>query len=158
MLMQFGFRRKMLYICIAKRREPVNPGLSPLFWLKINDFYLGDRKFYLGDKKFFGLERIFFGLGWCAHRLSRKIFGLEIIKYIKVFRTKKLGFNNSRKVLSTSWQCVGFTSRYCAEGLRFSWGSIARLVTSVIEPNLWCDRCECGLVSLKFYLRSMPSG
>ena len=71
---------------------------------------------------------------------------------------KKLGFNNSRKVLSTSWQCVGFTSRYSAEGLRFSWGSIARLVTSVIEPNLWCDRCECGLVSLKFYLRSMPSG
>ena len=31
MLMQFGFRRKMLYICIAKRREPVNNGLSPLF-------------------------------------------------------------------------------------------------------------------------------
>ena len=31
MLMQFGFRRKMLYICIAKRREPVNTGLSPLF-------------------------------------------------------------------------------------------------------------------------------
>ena len=37
-----------------------------LDWLKINDFYLGDRKFYLGDKNFFGLERIFFGLGWCA--------------------------------------------------------------------------------------------
>ena len=151
MLMQFGFRRKMLYICIAKRREPVNNGLSPLLWLKINDFYLG-------DKNFFGLERIFFGLSWCAHRLSRKIFGLEIIKYIKVFRTKKFGFNNCMKVLSTSWQCVGFTSRYSAEGLRFSWGSIARLVTSVIEPNLWCDRCECGLVSLKLYLRSMPSG
>ena len=31
MLMQFGFRLKMLYICIAKRREPVNTGLSPLF-------------------------------------------------------------------------------------------------------------------------------
>ena len=129
-----------------------------LDWLKINDFYLGDRKFYLGDKNFFGLERIFFGLSWCAQRLSRKIFGLEIIKYIKVFRTKKLGFNNSRKVLSTSWQCVGFTSRYCAKGLRFSWGSIARLGTSVIEPNIWCDRCEYGLVSLKLYLRSMPSG
>ena len=63
-----------------------------LDWLKINDFYLGDRKFYLGDKNFFGVERIFFGLGWCAHRLSRKIFGLEIIKYIKVLRTKKIWF------------------------------------------------------------------
>ena len=92
MLMQFGFRLKMLYICMAKRREPVNTGLSPFFWQKINDFYLVDRKFYLGDKKFFGLGRIFFGLGWCAQRLSRKIFGLEIIKDIKVFRTKKTWF------------------------------------------------------------------
>ena len=63
-----------------------------LDWLKINDFYLGDRKFYLGDKNFFGFERIFFGLSWCAHRLSRKNFGLEIIKYIKVFRPKKTWF------------------------------------------------------------------
>ena len=34
MLKQFGFRRKMLYICIAKRREPVNTGFSPLFFCK----------------------------------------------------------------------------------------------------------------------------
>ena len=35
MLMRFGFRGKMLYICIAKRREPVNTGFSPLFSAKI---------------------------------------------------------------------------------------------------------------------------
>ena len=34
MLMQFGFRLKMLYICMAKRREPVNTGLSPFFGKK----------------------------------------------------------------------------------------------------------------------------
>ena len=34
MLKQFGFRRKMLYICIAKRREPVKTGFSPLFSAK----------------------------------------------------------------------------------------------------------------------------
>ena len=47
MLKRFGFRRKMLYICIAKRRRPVNKGFSPLFLPKIGDFYLVDRNFYL---------------------------------------------------------------------------------------------------------------
>ena len=72
MLRRFGFWPKMLYLCIAKRREPVNTGLSPLFWLKIMVFYLVDRKIYLGDKNFSWLGRIFFGLGWCALRLLRK--------------------------------------------------------------------------------------
>ena len=68
MLKRFGFRRKMTYLCIAKRREPVNTGFSPLFWLEIKVFNLGDRKFYLRDKNFFGLDTIFFGLGRCAKR------------------------------------------------------------------------------------------
>ena len=69
MLMQFGFRRKKQYLCIAKRREPANTGFSPLFCPKISDFYLRDRKFYLRDKNFFGLGTIFFGPDRCAqHR------------------------------------------------------------------------------------------
>ena len=31
MLKAFGFRGKMLYLCIAKRRTPINKGFSPLF-------------------------------------------------------------------------------------------------------------------------------
>ena len=35
MLIRFGFRQNILYICIAKRREPVSKGFSPLFsWEK----------------------------------------------------------------------------------------------------------------------------
>ena len=64
MLKQFGFRRKMLYLCIAKRREPMDSGFSPLFGLEIRVFYLRDRKIYLRDKFFFGLGRIFFGPSW----------------------------------------------------------------------------------------------
>ena len=85
MLMQFGFRLKMLYICIAKRREPVNTGFSPLFCPKISDFYLRDRKFYLRDKNFFGPGTIFFGPGRIAKLRFRNFFGPEIIKNIKVF-------------------------------------------------------------------------
>ena len=92
MLIQFGFRRKMLYICIAKRREPANTGFSPLFCLEIRVFYLRSSIFYLRDKKFFGLGTIFFGLGRIAQRRFRKFFGPEIIKNMKVFRTKKVGF------------------------------------------------------------------
>ena len=47
MLIPFGFRREMLYLCIAKRREPVYAGSLLFFWLKISVFYLRDRKFYL---------------------------------------------------------------------------------------------------------------
>ena len=90
--MQFGFRRKMLYLCIAKRREPVHAGFSPLFLLKIKVFYLGDRKIYLRDKNFYLLWRIFFGLGRSAQLLFRKFFGLQIIKDIKVFGAKKFWF------------------------------------------------------------------
>ena len=61
MLIRFGFRAKMLYLCIAKRREPAYSRFSPLFVLKIMVFYLGDREIYLRDKFFFGLGRIFFG-------------------------------------------------------------------------------------------------
>ena len=82
----------MLYICIAKRREPVNRGFSLLFCLKFKVFYLGCRKIYLRDKNFFGLGRIFFGPSWCTDCLSRKIFKAEIIKDIKVFGTRKIGF------------------------------------------------------------------
>ena len=95
MLMRFGFRREMLYLCIAKRREPASTGFSPLFLLKIRVFYLGGRKIYLRDKNFFGLGRIFFGLGRGAQRRFRKFFGLQIIKDIKVFRAQKLDFNIS---------------------------------------------------------------
>ena len=80
----------MLYICIAKRREPVNTGFSPLFGLKISDFYLGDRKIYLRDKNFFGLGTIFFGLGRNAKLRFRKFFEPEIIKDIKVFGAQKI--------------------------------------------------------------------
>ena len=92
MLKRFGFRRKMTYLCIAKRREPVNTGFSPLFWLEIKVFYLGDRKFYLRDKNFFGLGTIFFGPGRSAKQRFRKFFGPGNIKNIKVFRPKKIGF------------------------------------------------------------------
>ena len=61
MLIRFGFRAKMLYLCIAKRREPAYSRFSPLFVLKIMVFYLGDREIYLRDNFFFGLGRIFFG-------------------------------------------------------------------------------------------------
>ena len=74
-----------MYFCIAKRREPVNTGFSPLFCPKISDFYLRCRKFYLRDKNFFGLGTIFFGLGRNAKLRFRKFFGLQIIKNIKVF-------------------------------------------------------------------------
>ena len=63
MLKEFGFRQKMLYICIAKRRTPETRGVLLFFELKISDFYLIDRIFYLRDKFFFGLGTIFFGLG-----------------------------------------------------------------------------------------------
>ena len=95
MLMRFGFRREMLYLCIAKRREPASTGFFPLFLLKIRVFYLGGRKIYLRDKIFFWLGRIFFWLGRGAHGLLWKFFGLQIIKDIKVFRAQKLDFNIS---------------------------------------------------------------
>ena len=95
MLKEFGFRAKMLYLCIAKRREPAYSRFSPLFVLKIMVFYLGDREIYLRDNFFFGLGRIFFGLGRGAQRRFRKFFGLQIIKDIKVFRAQKLDFNIS---------------------------------------------------------------
>ena len=95
MLKRFGFRREILYLCIAKRREPTNNGFSPLFVLKNSYFYLGGRKFYLRDKNFFGLGRIFFGPDRSAQRRFRKFFRLRIIKNIKVFGPKKLGFNIS---------------------------------------------------------------
>ena len=63
MLTRFAILGKMLYLCIAKRREPIHTGFLLFFWLKIKVFYLRCRKFYLRDKKFFGLGRIFFGLG-----------------------------------------------------------------------------------------------
>ena len=85
MLKRFGFRRKMTYLCIAKRREPTNNGFSPLFVLKNSDFYLRGRKFYLRDKNFFGLGRN-------AKLRFRKFFGLQIIKNIKVFGPKNVGF------------------------------------------------------------------
>ena len=31
MLNRFAFRRKMYYLCVAKRREPIDKGFSPLF-------------------------------------------------------------------------------------------------------------------------------
>ena len=95
MLKRFGFRRKKLYLCIAKRREPVHTGFLLFLCLKIRLFYLGNRKIYLRDKKFFGLGTIFFGLGRSAQRRFRKFFGLQIIKDIKVFRAQKLDFNIS---------------------------------------------------------------
>ena len=82
----------MLYICIAKRRTPETRGVLLFFELKISDFYLRDRNFYLRDKFFFGLGTIFFGIGRCAQQLFRNFFGREIIKDIKVFRAKKVGF------------------------------------------------------------------
>ena len=39
--------------------------------------------------------RIFFGPSWCAQWRFRKFFGLQILKDIKVFGTKKLHFNIS---------------------------------------------------------------
>ena len=95
MLIRFGFRAKMLYLCIAKRREPAYSRFSPLFVLKIMVLYLGDREIYLRDKNFYLLWRIFFGLGRSAQLLFRKFFGLQIIKDIKVFGAKKIGFNIS---------------------------------------------------------------
>ena len=92
MLRQFGFRGKLLYLCIAKRRRPGNTGFSPLFLAQKVVFYLGDRKNYLVDKIFFGLGRIFFGLGRCAQQLFRKFFGPRNIKNIKVFGAKEIGF------------------------------------------------------------------
>ena len=82
----------MLYICIAKRRTPETRGVLLFFELKISDFYLRDRNFYLRDKFFFGLGTIFFGLGRNAKLRFRKFFGLQIIKNIKVFGPKKVGF------------------------------------------------------------------
>ena len=35
MLKRFAFRRKMYYLCIAKRREPADTGFSPLFYAKM---------------------------------------------------------------------------------------------------------------------------
>ena len=92
MLTRFAILGKMLYLCIAKRREPIHTGFLLFFWLKIKVFYLRCRKFYLRDKKFFGLGRIFFGLGRRAQRRFRKKLELETLKEIKVFRTKKVGF------------------------------------------------------------------
>ena len=93
--MRFGFRGKKWYICIAKRRESVSRGFSPLFLLKISVFYLGDRKIYLWEKNFFGPDRIFFGLGRKSQWRFSWFFGRRIIKNIKVFRAKKFDFNSS---------------------------------------------------------------
>ena len=134
MLMQFGFRRKMLYICIAKRREPVNAGFSPLFLFKISIFYLGDKKFYLRDKFFFGPDRNFFGPSWCAQRLFRKFFGLQIIKDIKVFRAQKLDFN-------ISGDCSGGCKAMYRTLLEGVWLSdIGRMAEVRNVPHLACSK------------------
>ena len=53
MLKRFAFFRKMLYICIAKRRRPVNTGLSPLFGSKTTvSFSQRPKKFSLRAENF----------------------------------------------------------------------------------------------------------
>ena len=92
MLMQFGFRTKMYYLCPSEEERARTRGFLLFFCQKIRVFYLGDRKFYLRDKNFFGPGTIFFGLGRCAQQLFRKFFELQILKDIKVFRPKKVAF------------------------------------------------------------------
>ena len=88
--MDFG--ENCIIFVLAKRREPVDAGFLLFFGVKINVFYLRDRKIYLRDKFFFGLGRNFFGPGRIAKLRFRNFFGPEIIKNIKVFQTKNVGF------------------------------------------------------------------
>ena len=65
MLKRFAFRRKMYYLCIAKRREPADTGFSPLFYAKMASkkgfFTKHIEKFICRRKNFLGLSGFFSG-------------------------------------------------------------------------------------------------
>ena len=99
MLKEFGFRRKMYYLCTSEEEKALNTGVfSSFFWRKSRKkplFYKASRKFYMPKKNFYLLLRIFFGPSWCTDWLFRKKCKAEIVKDIKVFGTKKFDFNIS---------------------------------------------------------------
>ena len=90
--MDFG--GKCIIFVLAKRREPIDTGVSPLFLAKI-----GVKKVVLHyelvistlrRKIFLGVcEKFFRNVGLCG-RNSEVFLGVEIIKEVKVFSSKKL--------------------------------------------------------------------
>ena len=79
MLTRFGFRGKMYYLCTSEEERALNTGISPLFLAQ----YKGCNTKHLGFSRCFSGERIA-DVGF--------FIAAEIIKDIKVFRAKKVGF------------------------------------------------------------------
>ena len=61
MLIRFGFRLKKLYICIAKKRRPINTGFSPFFCSKSGISTSEIEKFTYEIKNFSGSGGFFSG-------------------------------------------------------------------------------------------------
>ena len=95
MLIRFGFRVKLLYLCIAKRREPITSGFSPFFGPKKGYFTSEIEKFTSEIKIFFSESGFFSGYVGARSGFPASYFGVQFIKNIKVFRAKKFDFNIS---------------------------------------------------------------
>ena len=83
----------MYYLCTSEEERTLNTGLSPLFFAQYkgcNTSEVGNSRCFIGN--FLGFIGNF--LGFIGERIAdvEIFFAAEIIKDIKVFRAKKVGF------------------------------------------------------------------
>ena len=96
MLTQFGFRRKMLYLCTSEEERAYKQRVfSSFFGLKDGEFTSEVEKFTLLRKIFLGVCGKFFRNVGARGSVYRSVFRLVFIKEVKVFRPKNFDFNSS---------------------------------------------------------------